>query len=54
MKKYNSILNLEFDREFMATSRYPGIYLLYKSGQAYKGSTNNVLSYLNQKLIFLR
>lgn len=53
-KKYNHPLKVKFDRRFLDNCRYPGIYLLQKTGQTYRGSSDMVLSFLNRKLKFLR
>jgi hypothetical protein len=53
-EKYNSVLNVDVDREFLNKFRYPNIYILIKTGQAYQGSSGMVLSFLNRKFKFLR
>ena len=53
-KIHNTFLNVSIDREFFENCRYPNIYLLHKTGQAFQGSSDNVLSYLNKFFGFLR
>ncbi len=51
---HNSILDVNYDKDFFINARYPEIYLLVKTGQAYQGNTNRTLSALNMRLKFLR
>jgi hypothetical protein len=51
---HNSVLDVNYDKEFYVKARYPEIYLLVKTGQAYKGNTARVLSAVNMRLKFLR
>ena len=53
-KKYNQIFNVFVNQELLNAMRYPQIYLLCKTGQAYQGSSGMVLSYLNLIFNFLR
>ena len=53
-KKYNQVLNVGVNQEMLNDMRYPQIYLLHKTGQAYQGSLTMVLSYLNLIFNFLR
>jgi hypothetical protein len=51
---HNSVLDVNYDKEFYAKARFPEIYLLVKTGQAYYGSKDRALSIVNLRLKFLR
>jgi len=53
-KNYNQVLNVFVNQKLFINMRYPEIYLLHKTGQAYQGSSSMVLSYLNLVFEFLR
>ena len=53
-QNYNQVLNVFVKQELLNNMRYPKIYILHKTGQAYQGSSGMVLSYLNLVLNFLR
>ena len=51
---HNSVLDVNYDKDFYVEARYPEIYLLVKTGQAYQGTTDSSLSIVNMRLKFLR
>lgn len=51
---HNSVLDVNYDKDFYIKARYPEIYLLVKTGQAYQGTTYRALSAVNMRLKFLR
>ena len=53
-QNYNQVLNIFVNQELLNNMRYPQIYLLHKTGQAYQGFSGMVLSYLNLVFNFLR
>jgi len=53
-QNYNQVLNVFVNQELLNYMRYPHIYLLHKTGQAYQGSSEMVLSHLNLIFNFLR
>jgi len=53
-QNYNQVINVFVNQGLLNNMRYPQIYLLHKTGQAYQGFSGMVLSYLNLVFNFLR